>query len=436
MDITPAAGIRMQGYKLRHAEGVTDPLTASVLAVGRSAAEWLICSVDCIGVDRRFTARVREKLSASLGVPRTAVTVSCSHTHSGPATIPHLGAVEADSAYLLRLEEQLVVAAETAARRMGNVRWRIGTADLPENINRRAWVDGAVELGVDPTGPVDNRLRVVRIDRVNGSVESPPLALVVHYACHPTTSGGVPRLSADWPGVMRQVLQASYARAGDPAPIVIFLQGCAGDITHRIGRDRKAWPGHFERYTQVESAILGRLAAAAATTACERSAPADAETVDVVAMPLSLSYHRRAGTEDTEIQVVRIGPRAGGARSAGESIWFVALPGEPFSTYGTDLGRRLERRAGAASNNVMVCGYCNDAIGYLCTPGALLEGGYESSRAHEMYHRPAAFAHDTERLILDVAAQAAAGLVRARRQPERGATASLKRFGQRLFLSS
>src|SRR5262245_37463632 len=247
VDITPESGIRMQGYKLRHAQGITDRLSVSALAIGRAAPEWLMIGVDCIGLDRRFTARVRERLSASLNVPQVAVTVVSSHTHSGPATLPCLGGVEADTEYLLRLEEQLVIAAETAAQCMEEVRWRLGTADLPENVNRRAWVAGAVQLGIKPAGPVDSRLRVIRIDRLRDSQESPPLALLVHYACHATTSGAVPRLSADWPGVMRQTLQAAYARADQPTPVVVFLQGCAGDVTHRIGRDREAWPGHFDR---------------------------------------------------------------------------------------------------------------------------------------------------------------------------------------------
>jgi hypothetical protein len=234
---------------------------------------------------------------------------------------------------------------------------------------------------------------------------------------------------------MRQTLQASYADADNQTPVVVFLQGCAGDVTHRIGRDREAWPAHFERYTSVESGILGRLAAAAAMAACERSVPADAEAVDVISRPLSLHYHRQRGTEDTELQVVRIGPRAGAPRAAEQSIWIVALPGEPFSTYGTELGRRFGRRVGAASNNVMVCGYSNDAIGYLCTPQALREGGYESSRAHEIYHRPAAFARGTQRLVVDGATEAATCLASARR-PDSGAASSLKRFGQRLLLGS
>jgi hypothetical protein len=232
---------------------------------------------------------------------------------------------------------------------------------------------------------------------------------------------------------MRKTLQAAYAGADSPSPVVVYLQGCTGDVTHRIGRDREAWPEHFERHTPVQSAILGRLAGAAAVTACEHSVPAEAEAVDVITYPMSLPFHRHPGSEDTEVQVVRIGPRDGHPRRAEESIWIVALPGEPFSTYGTELGRRFHRRLRATPNKVIVCGYSNDAVGYLCTPQALREGGYETRRAHEMYHRPAAFARKTQRLVLDRATEAAAGLLNGRRSSESRAASSLKRLGQRLL---
>src|ERR1700682_4161934 len=116
VDITPPIGIRMQGYGMRTAEAITDRLLVSALAIGSHSPEWLLLSVDCIGLDRGFTSRVRERLARSLSVPPSAITITCSHTHSGPATLPNLGAVEADTAYLRFLERQVTVAAETAAQ--------------------------------------------------------------------------------------------------------------------------------------------------------------------------------------------------------------------------------------------------------------------------------------------------------------------------------
>src|SRR5262249_46896965 len=239
-----------------------DSLSVSALAVGADRLAWLLLTVDCIGLDRRFTARVRAKLAESLSIPPDAVTIACSHTHSGPATLPRLGEVGADRFYLAWLEEQLLTAARDAADTVVDVEWRFGTGFLPENVNRRVRRGGRVELGVDPAGPVDSRLRVVRLDTKAGSS---PLALIVHYACHATASGGVNQISADWPGSMRSALRALYNQR--EAPVVCFLQGCAGDITHRIARDRDSWPEHFGQHTMLQSQIMGRLGAAAALVA-------------------------------------------------------------------------------------------------------------------------------------------------------------------------
>lgn len=406
--ITPPAGVAIQGYDVRYSEGTTDPLLISALAVGGPRVTWILLSVDCIGLDRDFTARVRQTLDRRLGLPAAAITIACSHTHSGPATLRQLGPVTADSAYLAILEERLVTVATAAVENMQPARWRFGVESLPENVNRRVRTARGVELGVNPRGPVDTRLRVLRIDRASVAPDGPPLALVVHYTCHATTSGGMSRVSADWPGAMRGTLQGVYGETGRE-PIVCFLQGCTGDVTHRVGRDRDAWPAHFGESSSVQSQILGRLVAAAALSASERSVEVRAEAVQTSVEPVELSFRDSPGGERTEIQVVRVGPgpAPGRARSAAASIWFVGLPGEPFTAYSTELGRQWSRRLGVPSERVVVCGYTNDCVGYLCTPKALREGGYEAAAAHRVYHRPSPFAANTQRRVFAAALRAA-----------------------------
>jgi hypothetical protein len=399
IDITPPVGVAMQGYELRHAAGITDRLLASALAVGSDRIEWLLLSVDLIGLDRRFTGRLRKTLAHSLSLGSSAITIACSHTHSGPATLPRLGIVPSDTNYLTFLYKQLTAVAETAANSLQDVRWRFGTELFRQNINRRIKSQGRVELGTDPQGPVDSRLRVIRIDRAAGLACSSPLALIVHYACHATCSNGVPSISADWPGAMRAALQNTYATE-DP-PIVCFIQGCTGDVTHRIARDRDLWPEHFGQHTSVQSGILGRLAAATAFDASERSVEFPAEALEVIKEPLLLPFHDHFDSEETETQLLRIGPLATRTNSIQHSVWIVGLPAEPFTAYSTGLGDCFQRQLGAKSDSVIVCGYINDVVGYLCTPEALREGGYEASVAHDMYHRPAPFSVATQALVFD-----------------------------------
>ena len=398
VSITPADDVVLAGYNLRYAEGVSDPLLANALAVGSDHVAWLLLTVDAIGLDRSFTAGLRESLAGRLPLAPSAITIVCSHTHSGPATL-NLGPVASDDSYLAFLEQRLLAVAETAADHLQPVRWRFGATLLAENVNRRVHRQGRVELGADPAGPADNRLRVIRIDPADGLHQGVPLAIVVHYACHATSSVGVPRVSADWPGAMRRILQRVYADDG-VQPVVCFLQGCAGDLTHRIGRDRKAWLQHFGQHTPVQALIMGRLAAAAAVLASERATDFAAETVQSAVQPLELPFRDGLGAEETELQVVRIGPRPSRLDSAQEAMWLIGLPGEPFTRYSTDIGRLFHCQFGAQPDRVLVCGYTNDCIGYLCTADAVREGGYEAAGAHQVYYRPSPFAAAAEAIVL------------------------------------
>src|SRR5215475_3919140 len=353
-NVTPPVGVAMQGYELRHAAAINDPILGSALAVGGDRVEWLLLSIDAIGLDREFTSRIRKTLGERFLLAPSAITIACSHTHSGPATLPHLGAVPADSSYLAFLEAQLAIVAGDAIKNLQPAHWRIGMTTLSENINRRLRRGSQIILDTDPYGPVDNRLRVMRIDRAAGSQPSAPLALLIHYACHATTSAGVSEVSSDWPGYMRANIQRLYGEDHEP-PVICFLQGCAGDLTHRIGRNRNAWPQHFEQQTYVQSGILGRLAAAAAIHASERSIGFPMESVRTVVEPLSLPFYDRSGAEETELQVIRFGPRHMSSKDTGDAAWIVGFPGEPFTAYSTDLGRQFNYQLGVRNDYVLVC---------------------------------------------------------------------------------
>jgi neutral ceramidase len=439
VSITPdltVASVALQGYKLRLAEGVDEPIVASALAIGSEGPghiDWLLISLDLIGIDRAFTARIRETLAGRLPVSADSITLACSHTHSGPASLANLGQVPVAPSYLVFLEARVIEAAEKAAAIMQPAALRIGTSLVQENVNRRERKGGQIVLGTDPDGPVDHRVWVGRFDAAsspsaNGTadgVTDRPLAIIVQYACHATCSGDVSRINADWPGAMRKALQGFYARDGMP-PVVCVLQGCAGDITHSIGRDVHRWPEHFGVAASTEATIMGRLVAAGAITAIERSVALQATsiTVSVSVETVDLPFHDSSESERTELQVVRLGtsPTSTGTAvpgtSMGASIWLVFLPGEPFAAYGEVLRQSLGSSFRVPVSNVVVSGYTNDAVGYLCTPQALREGGYEAAAAHRVYHRPAAFGRGTLLAVQRACTRAAARLDRQWRDPK------------------
>src|SRR5207302_4645375 len=89
------------------------------------------------------------------------------------------------------------------------------------NANRRAITpNGDRFLGVNPEGPCDHEVLVVRLD----ALENNPLATLVNYACHPTIMGPPNRLiTPDYPGATKRVVEQALGGK------CFFLQGSAGD---------------------------------------------------------------------------------------------------------------------------------------------------------------------------------------------------------------
>ena len=127
--------------------------------------------------------------------------------------------------------------------------------------------------------------------------------------------------------------------------------------------------------------------------------------------PINLPFADDSGWETTELQLVRLGPLPTNPEHARASAFIIGLPGEPFTLYGLELGERFRREWGVHPDNVLVCGYTNDCIGYLCTPKALQDGGYEAAVAHKIYHRPAAFSAATQKIISNYITKAAKALL-------------------------
>jgi hypothetical protein len=89
------------------------------------------------------------------------------------------------------------------------------------NANRRAVTPGGERfLGINPNGPCDREVLVVRLDQLDGQ----PLATLVNYACHPTIMGPPNRLiTPDYPGAMKRMVEQALGGK------CFFLQGSAGD---------------------------------------------------------------------------------------------------------------------------------------------------------------------------------------------------------------
>ncbi len=430
--ITPERPSYLQGYgkRMGRATGTLDSLEARVIALDDATTAAAIVSVDLLGLDAAFVARIRDAAAEASPIPPGNVMVVCSHTHAGPA-IQTAGEVPIDREYLGWLERRLGDAVGEAAASMAPVTVGAGEGRADFNVNRRRrWPDGSVG-GANPSGAVDHRVRVLRLDRADApdapgtlgdSVlpQSDPVAVLFSFACHSTVLMSANyRYSGDYPGAARRFIESAYAPSGT---IAAFLPGCFGNARPHLLDPNGGFRGGSDHELKVLGRILGsEVVGVAERLECEPAddmavasrevvlpyshVPDEAE-LRAVADPDDLGWaaglldamERDGGLPDHEtgeVAVLRLGRH-----------WIVTTPGETLIEIGWSIERGLAELGLAdpgRADMTLALGYANGNSGYLCTAAAMFEGGYEPARAYKYYLRPGPFAPEVEPTLIETA---------------------------------
>src|SRR5215211_4023487 len=206
-------------------DGVEAELWATALVVddGVTTAAWI--DLDLVLLSRQESDAIRDSVASDLGIPAHAVRVSVTHNHAG--TQPsgwnwtRQGQVALNGYYAL-LPEYAAGAARMARASLRPARVAVGSGESRVAVNRREIApDGRFVTGVNPEGPIDPQVFVLRIDGRDGA----PLATVVGYTMHPTTLGPSNRLvSPDWPGHLKRTVESITGAT------CLFAQGATGNI--------------------------------------------------------------------------------------------------------------------------------------------------------------------------------------------------------------
>lgn len=233
VDVTPAGPIRLMGYGSRQTETeeVAQRLQAKALALGSDAeGPAVLITVDNCAVPASITEEIARRLLEKSGVARERFAICASHTHAGPCltgAIPNIFGEDISpeqqehvDSYTRRFTDLLEQVASTAlaARRPGRLARTRGTVTFAAN--RRKMLDGKwVGFGVNPDGPVDHDLPMLRVTDPDGKLRG----LLVSYACHATTVKSN-RLHGDWAGSAQQMIEANH-----PGAIAMIAAGCGAD---------------------------------------------------------------------------------------------------------------------------------------------------------------------------------------------------------------
>jgi len=362
VNITPPDGTPVVGH-VRPVSGVRDPLHAVLLLLDDGRARAAIVTLDLISAGGDMTARLREAISAAANVAPDHILVSTSHNHSGPGW-------QENPAWNSKVVRDVGAAAREAAGRLAPASIGYYEDRIDFNINRRQMIGGRSVVRLNPKGPCDQRVKVLRID---GEASAEPLAVVMHAVCHPCVftwgdkwsppyPNGYPLMSADFPGEAKAFVEKAY----DARTTALFLQGCCGDIRPNL-------PGFPYRCgDDADIRWTGRSLGCAAVRAADRAAIREEVSQRPAAFPLRAATSRvvlpaakGGGTIECELQALKIGP-----------YLLLTMPGEPMVEYGL----RLEKAIGPRATPIVV-GYSNGHIGYICTNQAFQEGGYEPNHS-------------------------------------------------------
>ncbi len=225
VQIDPPIGIVMSGYGARQgvSTGTIDELRAKILVLEGEERAVALVTLDLIGPfpDAQLE-EIRSRVRRSVGVEDVIFNVS--HTHSGPMLRQ-----EDPDPWQVKAVRDVGDAIERAWRGREPVRLGVGQGAVSIGHNRLYHMsrgEGRMLWRNETkirTSPVDRTVMVLRLDRMDGT----PLAVAVNYACHPVVLGPENlEYSADYPGEMMRIVGS--ALPGDP--VVLFIQGAAGDI--------------------------------------------------------------------------------------------------------------------------------------------------------------------------------------------------------------
>ena len=406
VDITPELPIWMSGYAARKepAKTILQKLWAKALVLeDKGGKRVALVSMDLIGLPAEVTHSVADRVRKEYGLERAQLLLNTSHTHSGPVVRPNLNvmydmpAQDAESAdrYRHNLCNRLVEVVGKALQSMKPAVLHIGFGQTGFAINRRQVTAKGMSIGVNPSGPVDHQVPVLRVQAEEGSLS----AVLFGYACHNTTLGGDSfRIHGDYAGFAQEEIERKH-----PGTVALFFILCGADqnpnprgtVEHaqRYGRElaeavertlertlRSVKGGIRTSYreTQLEFAAHSRQQFEKELQEKDpfrqRRARLMLEAYDQGKPVRSIAY---------PVQAVRLG----------DDFAFLALGGEVVVDYSLRAKREFPRE------NLVVAGYCNDVACYIPSLRVLREGGYEPVDSMIYYAQPGPLAENVEETI-------------------------------------
>jgi len=410
--ITPTEPVFMAGYAGRNKpfEKIAADIFAKAVALTDSKnRRAVLITTDLIGFSAAVSDPIFKKIMAETGLKRSDILLNSSHTHTGPSLTLDPAKTEKRSAeqsekqvaYTRNLQEKIVqLAIQALAAKPQPVELSRGVGVVNFVMNRREFTEErGVILGVNPSGPVDRSVPVLKISTPgeNGKL----LGVVFQAACHNTTLGGsFYDITGDFAGYAQTYVEKEF-----PGIQAMFMIGCGGDANPylrdnkletsekhgaelgmevtRVLREGKLKPVRGPLNTAFSHAKLP-LQPLLPKVAIEKMQKGRGGWRKFVAEEMS-KYHEAGADPFPEFYEAPFS-----VWQFGKDLTLVGLSGEVV----VDYVQIIECEIGPL--NLWISAYCNDVYGYLPSARVLREGGYET---RGLYYGVGFFKPETETVV-------------------------------------
>lgn len=372
IDISPDSPKQLLGYGPRLSTGIHDKIYHRIIVLDDGFTKFVLVSTDICLVSPSEYDHVASLLKKKLGIDPVNFWWSASHTHSAPEVgVPGLPEVfmgerykhDVDTAYTSFIERTLISGVSDAMKKLEPAKMGVGWGYSQSNINRRAIdVDGSASLGLNPDGPVDRRIGIIKIDKQTGG----PLAILANYPIHGTVLGGENvQISGDVTGVV-----ADYVEKKTGAT-VLFINGAAGNLAPIYSVYPNPSSGHLSQFRvllgdKIIDANSRIIAANDSVRFITSELFVESPRKENLGWPADLKRYTR--TDKSGTHMVKLPVRF---LKINDNIAIWAAPLELFC----EISNEIRERSPFAFT--MYYGYTNGWLGYLPSEDEWKYGGYE-----------------------------------------------------------
>lgn len=404
--ITPDTPIWLSGYASRNhpSESVLHDIWAKALAVeDAKGSRAVLVTIDLVGLPPSLSNTVAARVSKEYGLERSRLVMNCSHTHTAPVVRPNLLSMyDIDDAqgqllvdYAKTLENKLVSVVGAALGDLAPAKLSSGHGQAVIGINRRQVTPKGVIIGVNPEGPTDRDVPVLKVETADGKLK----AVLFGYSCHNTTLTGEHYvISGDYAGFAQIGVEKAH-----PGATAMFMQLCGADQNPNPRSKTEYAEQHGKTLANAVEGVLN-----GAMKPVRGNVRTAFMSIDLAFKPHTREQFVEEAKSKDKFRVRRAQAMLR-AYDEGRPMRKVAYPvqairfGKDFTlvTLGGEVVVEYALRAKKEfpKENLVVAGYTGDVSSYVPSTAVLKGGGYEPDFSTVFYGYPGPFTDDVEETI-------------------------------------